>query len=156
MATRQLNLHHAGRLENNTCRKQPGCRGEVGTWAHLFWDCPYAVALWDKMIGHWTGERATRQRTQQYFSECASRRVVSIPVHRKARLVDRFPDDYDEAVRMWQRIWRILATICQAKLRADRNDAVYQAARKDFTSTVTSFWTTCICQLRASAIREHR
>uniref|UniRef100_M4B720 RxLR effector candidate protein n=1 Tax=Hyaloperonospora arabidopsidis (strain Emoy2) TaxID=559515 RepID=M4B720_HYAAE len=57
---------------------------------------------------------------------------------------------------MWRRIWHVLATLCQTRLWADRNDAVYQAATTDITSTMTSFWNACIRQLRAIAIREHR
>ena len=156
VATRQLNLHHAGRLTNNNCRKQPGCPGGVETLAHLFWDCSYAVAGWTKLVGHWTGERASPQVLKHYFGACASRQVASIPTYRKALLADRFQEDQEAAERMWKQIWHILATICQTTLWADRNAAVYQALKKDITSTTTCFWATCIRQLRALATRAHR
>ena len=73
IASRLLHLHHAWRLADTTCRKQPGCRGEVETLAHLFWDCPYAVAFWNKLAEQWTGERASRHQTDCFFSACASR-----------------------------------------------------------------------------------
>ena len=117
ITSRLLHLHHAGRLA--TCRKQPGCRGEVETLAHLFWDCPYAVAFWNKLVEQWTGERASRHQTDCFFSACASRRVGSVPAHRKTLLEGRFQDDWEEAERMWKRIWYVLATICQTKLWAD-------------------------------------
>ena len=67
IVTRQLNLHHAGRSENDECRKRQGCRGKKETPAHLFWECAYAEALWNKLVSQWTGERPSRQRTQQFF-----------------------------------------------------------------------------------------
>uniref|UniRef100_M4C328 RxLR effector candidate protein n=1 Tax=Hyaloperonospora arabidopsidis (strain Emoy2) TaxID=559515 RepID=M4C328_HYAAE len=97
IATRQLNLHHARRLDHNLCRKQPGCPGNEETLAHVFWDCPYAVALWEKLIGHWTGERPSRRRTHDFFDASARRRVVNIPAHRKVLLVIRFPEDGEAA-----------------------------------------------------------
>ena len=108
------------------------------------------------MVEQWTGKRASRQQTDCFFSACASRRVVSVPAHRKTLLKDRFQDDWEEAERIWKRIWYILVTICQTKLWTYRNDAVYQAATKDITSTTTNFWDTCTRQVRAIALREHR
>nr|BAP69111.1 RxLR effector candidate protein [Hyaloperonospora arabidopsidis Emoy2] len=153
IATRHFNLHHAGRLDRNLCRKELGCPGNEETLAHVVWDCPYAVVLWEKLIGHWKWERPSRRRTQDFFDASASRRVVNIPAHRKALLAIRFPE---AAERMWRGIWHILAKLCQTRLWADRNDAVYPTATTDITSTMTSFWTACILQLRAIAIREHR
>ena len=127
--------------------------GERGDVSARVLGLPYAVALWEKLIGHWTGERPSRQRTQDFFDASASRRVVNIPAHRKALLAIRFPE---AAERMWRGIWHILAKLCQTRLWADRNDAVYPTATTDITSTMTSFWTACILQLRAIAIREHR
>nr|BAP69110.1 RxLR effector candidate protein [Hyaloperonospora arabidopsidis Emoy2] len=113
-------------------------------------------ALWEKLIGHWTGERPSRQRTQDFFDASASRRVVNLPAHLKALLVIHFSEDEEAAERMWRRIWHILAKLCQTRLWEDRNDAVYPAATTDITSTMNIFWTACIRQLRAVAIREHR
>nr|BAP69114.1 RxLR effector candidate protein [Hyaloperonospora arabidopsidis Emoy2] len=108
--------------------KATGVSADEKTLAHAFWDCPYAVSLWEKLIGHWTGKRPSRRRTHDFFDACASRRVVNIPAHRKALLTIRFPEDGEAAERMWRRIWHILATLCQTRLWADRNDAVCQAA----------------------------
>ena len=154
--TRQFNLHHAGRLDRNLCRKEPGYPGNEETLAHVVWDCPYAVALWEKLIVHWTGERPSRRRTQDFFDVSACSRFINIPAHRNALLVICFPEDGEAAERMRRRIWHILATLCQNRLSADRNDAVYQAATTDITSTMTSFWIACIRQLKAIAIREHQ
>ena len=79
----------------------------------MVWDCPYAVALWEKLIGHWTGERP---RTQDFFDVSASSRFINIPAHRNALLVIRFPEDEEAEERMWRRIWHILATSCQTWL----------------------------------------
>lgn len=156
IATRQLNFHHAERSANNECRKRPGCRGNAETPAHLFWYCPYAQALWAKLVSHWTGERPSTQRTQQFFNACASRRAHFVPPYRTAILDDRFQEDRGVAEQVWKRIWHILATICHTKLWTDRNDAVYNGTVHDLAGTTQSFWTSCVCQLRAIATREHR
>uniref|UniRef100_M4BQM1 RxLR effector candidate protein n=1 Tax=Hyaloperonospora arabidopsidis (strain Emoy2) TaxID=559515 RepID=M4BQM1_HYAAE len=83
---------------------------------HLFWVCPCAVALWTKLVTHWTGERGSRQRTQQFLEACASRQVHAIPKHRTEIVKERFQDDVVEAERAWKQKWHILAKICQTKL----------------------------------------
>ena len=154
IATQQLNLHHAGRPANNECRKRPGCRGNVETPAHLFWKCLYAEVLLDKLVGHWTGKRPFRQRTQQFFNACASRRVYYAPLYRTS--IFRGQEDRGVAEQLWKRIWHILATMCHTKLWTDRKDSVYKAAVLDLAGTTQSFWTSCVCQLRAIATREHQ
>ena len=96
----------------------------------MVWDCPYAVALWEKLIGHWTGERPSRRRTQDFFDVSASSRFINIPAHCNALLVIRFPEDEEAEERMWPRLWHILAKLCQTWLWADWNDAVYPAATR--------------------------
>ena len=156
IVTRQLNLHHAGRSENDECRKRQGCRGKKETPAHLFWECAYAEALWGKLVSQWTGERPSRQRTQQFFQACASRRVSHVPEHRTAILKDRFQEDREMADHVWKRIWHILATMCLTRLWTDRNEAVYSTLVTDIPGTTQSFWTACVYQLCAIATREHR
>ena len=153
---RQLKLHHAGRSVNDECQKRPGCLGNKETPAHLFWECAYAEALWGKLVSQWTGERPSRQRTQQFFQACASRRMSHVPQHRTAILKDRFQEDREMADHVWKRIWHILATMCLTRLWTDRNEAVYSTLVTDIPGTTQSFWTACVCQLRAIATREHR
>ena len=156
VALGQLNLYHDGRTEDKSCRKNSACRGRDETIKHLFWVCPWAVALWTKLVTHWTGERESRQRTQQFLEAYASRQVQDIPKHRAEIVKERFQDDVGEAERVWKQIWHILATICQTKLWTDRNEAVYRAASVDIRGSTNRYWTTCICHLRAIAKREHR
>ena len=60
------------------------------------------------------------------------------------------------ADHVWKRTWHILATMCLTRLWTDRNEAVYSAAVTDLPGTTQSFWTACVCQLRAIATREPR
>ena len=56
VAVRQLNLYHAERTRDNSCRKLQCCRGIKETADHIFWTCPCAQACWQKLICHWTRE----------------------------------------------------------------------------------------------------
>uniref|UniRef100_M4B9M4 RxLR effector candidate protein n=1 Tax=Hyaloperonospora arabidopsidis (strain Emoy2) TaxID=559515 RepID=M4B9M4_HYAAE len=102
VALDQLNLYHAGRTEDKSCRKILACRCREDTIDYLFWVCPCAVALWSKLVRHWIEERETRQRTQQFLEACASRQVQAIPKHRAGTVKERFQDDVVEAERVWK------------------------------------------------------
>ena len=118
---------------------------------HVFWECNSATALWIKLIEHWTGERASRERTKQFLVACASRQAHTIQSHRMKILNDRFQDDIAAATRVWKEIWHILATMCQTRIWTDRNAAVFRAEPIDITRGTESFWASCIRQLRAIA-----
>lgn len=52
IASMQLNLYHAGRQEDNSCRASSGCHGIKESPAHIFWDCLKARACWGKLLRH--------------------------------------------------------------------------------------------------------
>ena len=77
----------------------------------------------------WTGEQASRQRTQQSFDANASGQVYSLPLYIGKRiLADRFQDNVSGAERVWINAWHIVARMCQTKICIDRNSAVYRAS----------------------------
>ena len=124
----QLKLYHTGREQNNCCQQTSRCVATKETIRHLLWDCPSARTLRDKVVSHWTGEYATRQRTEHFMPACASRKINSIPQHRQAVIEDRFQDDSTLAKSEWKRVWHIITTICLTRLWMDRNTWIFQGA----------------------------
>ncbi|KAF1772446.1 hypothetical protein GQ600_9030 [Phytophthora cactorum] len=85
-ATRQLNLHFASRKEDDSCRKSQECAGHPETQPHIFWDCPSAMACWDKLFAG------------------ANRQAPSISKHRRNQLDGQFQDDTEAVTKEWKRI----------------------------------------------------
>ena len=77
------------------------------------------LAVWNKLVAHWTGERSFLQQSQKFFSTCASRRIVSIPVHWKALLANWTQENWEAADGCESEIWHILAMTCQIELLTD-------------------------------------
>ena len=42
---------------------QPVCSDREETVVHLFIECACVATIWDKLIGHWTGQTVTGQLT---------------------------------------------------------------------------------------------
>lgn len=156
VATRQLNLYHDGRKEDASCKKLQQCAGTKETAAHIFWDCPSAVASWSKLVSHWTGERVAQERTSQLLLNCANRQAPAISRNLQLLIARRFQDDSEAAEKEWKRIWHIMSTVCQTTLWTVRNDVVFRDDHASVSASTARFWDTGLRQLRALTKREHR
>ena len=156
IATKQLNLYHAGRQEDNSCRASPRCHGVMESSTHIFWNCLKARACWSKLYGHWTGITTAPHVDPGPLLGCATRRAPAIPTRQDHQLLIRLQDDYEAGVKVWQRIWFLMSSICLSHLWKERNDAVFRGVQTTVAHSVARFWAHGVRQLTALAKRDHR
>jgi hypothetical protein len=144
VAVRQLNLFHEDILLDNSCRKLTACQGHKETLEHIFWECPCAQKSWQRIIQAWTGERWATDRLDSFIGNCASRTAPAVgkPVERWIK--NEFPDEQDEYKRAWQRLWRILCSVCTTNLWIQRNRMVFQQDETNEEASQNEIWTTGI------------
>jgi hypothetical protein len=151
---RQLNLHHEGRQQDDSCRKLRACRGAKETIEHIFWECRCAQACWQLLIEQWTEEIGTDKSQSGYQQYCASRKAPPLSKTTKSRMRKAYPDDEKEYQDEWRRIWRILSSVCMTSLWIKRNTVVFQQEETTAEASAQEFWVTAMRQLRALAKRE--
>ncbi|POM75681.1 LOW QUALITY PROTEIN: RxLR effector candidate protein [Phytophthora palmivora] len=156
VALRQLNLHHEERVRDNSCRKLPSCQGKKETIEHIFWDCECAQVCWQHVISHWTGETWSLQQIKGYQQYCASRTAPGISKTIAAKLQNRYPDDMEEFIMEWKRMWKLLATISITGLWIQRNRAVFNHEVQTLEGGKLEVWEMGLRQLKAVAKREIR
>jgi len=128
VAVRQLNLYHAERTRDNSCRKLHCCRGIKETVDHIFWTCPCAQASWQKLICHWTRERWGLGHFQGFLDYCASRQAPGLAKVVREQLKRAYPDEEAAYADVSRHIWIILSSICIARLWLLRNRVTFQQA----------------------------
>ena len=116
VATRQLNLYHAARKENSSCRKTSACSDREKTFVHRFWECACAAAFWKKLIGHWTGQTVTSQSTLCLFGGmCQS--MISPYFHREFGPLELLLDTHVGAAEcVCLQLWHVFATMSNTTL----------------------------------------
>ena len=156
VAVRQLNLYHADRTGDNSCRKLHCCRGLKETADHIFWTCPCTQACWQKLICHWTRERWRLGHLQGFLAYCASRQAPGLSKVVREQRYRAYPDEDAAYADVWRRIWVILCSICISRLWLQRNRVTFQQATMTIEGSVQEFWETGMRQLRAIGKRESR
>ena len=156
ISTNQLNLYHAGRAVDHSCRKVELCHGCKETASHIFWDCSTARACWSLLIRHSSGTGAGEVELTAHFRQCANRRASSQPHRLRELLIHRFQDDHQAAGEEFRRIWFVLYSICQVHLWVERNAAVFRGKLLYTVGSASAFWESRLRQLKAIALREHR
>jgi hypothetical protein len=149
VAVRQLNLYHEGRRLDNSCRKVAECQGRKETIEHIFWECSCARATWQLVIAQWTEDVGRHLQ-----AHCASRRSPPLSASTRKRIQRIHPDEEQQYVAEWKRIWRILASVCLTSLWIQRNRVVFQHDEVTKESSAEESWATAIRQLHALAKRE--
>lgn len=155
IATKQLNIYHADRHADNSCRALAECHGCKETSAHIFWECPKARACWGVHIGHWTGERDERPLRASRFLGSGNRQAPVLPARQRIRIHNQLLDDLDAGVAAWNRIWFLMSSICLSHLWSERNDAVFRGVQSTASHSAARFWELGL-HLTALAKREHR
>ena len=156
IATNQLNLYHAGRSDDPSCRKLEHCRGRKETVTHLFWDCSNAMACWRLLLCHWSGEGVQESAVSGHFRYFAHRRAPPLPPRLLQLLIDRFGDDHTAAADEYRRIWFVLCSLCQVHLWVERNGVIFRGKSTSPAQSALAFWRSGLRQLKAIALREHR
>ena len=156
VATKQLNLYHAGRTLGNSCCKLLQCKGSKETALHIFWECSTAQACCIQLISHWTGKCATYLVTSNLFSNCGNSQAPPIPRRLSMRLQHRFQGDSTPLQQNFGQIWFFLSSICQEHLWSERNAVVFGGFQTSPSASVNHYWERGIRQLETIAIREHR
>ncbi|KAE8965141.1 hypothetical protein PR001_g28821, partial [Phytophthora rubi] len=156
VATAQLNLYHSGRQYDNSCCKLQACKGTKETLVHVMWGCPCAQACWQKLLSNWTGKHWTGKDIERFITNCASRTAPALAQGIADRFNHEHPDDAQQYVAIWKRIWHILCSVCITTLWIQRNRVVFNQEEVTEESSVQEFWTTGMRQLTALAKRERR
>jgi hypothetical protein len=156
VALRQLNLYHEGRRRDDSCGKLPACQGRKETIEHIFWECPCARACWEQLIVHWTGEQRQQNQLDSFRQKCASRTAPALSATMKTKLWKMNPDELKEYTKKWQRLWRILSSICITTLWMQRNRVVFQQDSITEEGSKNEFWAMAGRQIRAIAKRKRQ
>eukprot|EP00644_Phytophthora_capsici_P015620 jgi/Phyca11/121336/e_gw1.44.324.1 len=93
---------------------------------------------------------------ERYLANCATRKAPTIPKKRKQTLYVYGPDEAAEMEDMWNRVWRILSSICIMSLWTQRNRVIFESEVISSEQAVQEFWRSSTRQLRAIAERERR